>query len=41
MGIELAYHDISCPLFAEDIVLGKTKAEFQDILNITADFATE
>ena len=41
MGIELAYHDINCPLFAEDIVLGKTKAEFQDILNITADFATE
>lgn len=41
MGIELAYHDINCPLFVEDIVLGKTEAEFQAILNITADFATE
>ena len=39
MGIELAYHDINCPLFVEDIVLGKTEAEFQAILNITANFA--
>ena len=42
MGIELASHVINCLLFADDIVLlGKSEAELQALLNITADFATK
>ena len=42
MGIELAPQVINCLLFADDIVLlGKSEAEFQALLNITADFATK
>jgi hypothetical protein len=40
--IELAPRDINCLLFADDIVLlGKSEAELQALLNITADFATK
>ena len=42
MGIALAPHVINNLLFADDIVLlGKSEADLQALLNITADFATK
>ena len=41
MGIELTSQVINCLLFADDIVLGKSEAELQALLNITAYFAAK